>query len=55
MIEQIEAAVRQTRERMMDEVPQNPDVLRMLEILSDELTSANGLPRDPRFAGSPNG
>jgi hypothetical protein len=35
--ERIELAVRRTRSRMLDEVPQNPDVLLMLECLSQEL------------------
>lgn len=47
MIESIEQAVRRTRIRMLQEVPQNPDVLRMLDYLAEELVEASGRPRDP--------
>jgi hypothetical protein len=47
MIEQIEAAVSRTRKRMLQETPQNPDVLRMLDILTEELIVASGRPKDP--------
>jgi hypothetical protein len=47
MIEKIEQAARLTRDRMLQETPQNPDVLRMLDILIEELIDASGRPKDP--------
>lgn len=49
MIEQIEQAVRLTRVRMLEEMPQNPDVIRMLDVLIEELIDASGRPKDPSY------
>lgn len=47
MIEKIEQAVRLTRARMLQEVPQSPDAIRLLEYLAEELVAASGRPKDP--------